>query len=204
MKSENKTFGLSAVAWVILIGAAVKFLIHMFTGATYGYMSDELYTIALSKHLAFGYVDVPPLAPLLMAASRLIFGESLLAIHIFPALAGAGTLVFACLIAREFGGKAFAVGLTALAFLAVPVYLSFDSVFTYDCFDQLLLAAFLFALVQFLHSGNRRLWILLGALAGVACLTKMTLPFLGPGFLVALALSRSRKDLRSPWPWLGD
>ncbi|MGA2615794.1 MAG: hypothetical protein ABSG38_20335 [Spirochaetia bacterium] len=86
-------------------------------------MSDELYTIALSKHLAFGYVDAPQLAPLLMAASRFMFGESLPALHILPALAGAGTLGLDCLIAREFGGKVFAGGLTALAFLAVPVCL---------------------------------------------------------------------------------
>lgn len=203
MQDRKYLFGLSSIAWVILLGAAVKFLIHMLTGSAYGYMSDELYTLALSKHLALGYVDVPPLAPLLMAAGRWLFGESLPALHILPALAGAGTLVFACLIAREFGGKAFAVGLTALALLAVPVWLTFDSVFTYDCFDQLVLAAFLFALVRFLHSGNRRLWILLGALAGIACLTKMTLPLLGPGFLAALLISKYRKDLLTPWPWLG-
>jgi hypothetical protein len=203
MENEKKPFGLSSLAWVILLGAAAKFLIHMLTGSAYGYMSDELYTIALSKHLAFGYVDVPPLVPLVMAGSRLLFGESLLALHIVPALAGAGTLVLACLIAREFGGKTFAVGLTALTFLAVPVWLTFDSVFTYDCIDQLVLAGFLFALVRFLRTGNRRLWILLGALAGIACLTKMTLPFLSPGFLAALLISKHRRDLLSPWPWLG-
>jgi hypothetical protein len=196
-------FAFTPVAGVILLGAAVKFLIHLLTGSNYGYMIDELYTLALSKHLAFGYVDVPPLAPLVMAFSRLLFGESLLAIHILPALAGAGTLVFACLIARELGGKTFAVGLTALAFLAVPVWLTFDSVFTYDCFDQLALAGFLFLLVRYLVTGNRRLWILMGMLAGAACLTKMTLPLWGPGFLAALLLTNRRKDLLTDAPWLG-
>jgi hypothetical protein len=203
MESEKKAFGIAPVTLVILLGAFAKFAAHILTGTSYGYMSDELYTIALSKHLAFGYVDVPPLAPLIMAAGRLLFGESLLAIHILPALAGAGTLVFACLIAREFGGKTFAVGLTALGFLIVPVWLTFDSVFTYDCIDQLVLAAFLFTLVRYLRTGDRRLWILLGTLAGIACLTKMTLPILGPGFLIALLISKHRKDLLSPWPWLG-
>jgi 4-amino-4-deoxy-L-arabinose transferase-like glycosyltransferase len=202
MISEKRILGVAPAAWLILPGAAAKFLIHMLTGSAYGYMMDELYTIALSRHLAFGYVDVPPLAPLVMAGSRLLFGESLLAIHIVPALAGAGTLVLACLIARELGGKTFAVGLTALAFLAVPVWLTFDSVFTYDCLDQLALAGFLFALVRMLRTGDRRLWILLGALAGTACLTKMTLPLWGPGFLAALLLTARRRDLLTRWPWL--
>jgi hypothetical protein len=138
-----------------------------------------------------------------MAGSRLLFGESLLALHIVPALAGAGTLVFACWIARELGGKTFAAGLTALGFLIAPVWLTFDSVFTYDCLDQLALAGFLFVLVRYLTTGNRRLWILLGALAGIACLTKMTLPLWGPGFVAALLLTNRRKDLLTPFPWLG-
>jgi hypothetical protein len=58
-------------------------------------------------------------------------------------------------------------------------------------------------LVLFLKTGNRELWLLLGGIAGIACMTKMTLPFLGPGFLIALLISKYRKDLLTPWPWLG-
>jgi hypothetical protein len=78
-----------------------------------------------------------------------------------------------------------------------------DSYLSYDAFDQLILAVFLYVLVRFIRSGNRKLWCLLGAIAGVACLTKMTLLYLGPGFLAALLLSKYRKDLLTPWPWLG-
>jgi hypothetical protein len=78
-----------------------------------------------------------------------------------------------------------------------------DSYLSYDAYDQLILAVFLYVLVRFLRRGNRILWILLGAVAGIACLTKMTLLYLGPGFLVALLLSKYRKDLLTPWPWLG-
>jgi len=186
-----------------MLGALVKFAIHTFTGAKYGYFSDELYTIAVSNHLAFGYVDLPPLVPLVAAVSRMLFGESLLALHLLPALAGSATLVFVCLITKEFGGKLFAVTLSALGFLIAPVWLIVYSYFTYDAFDQLVLAVFLYVLVRFLRSANRRLWIVMGGIAGIACLTKMTLLYIGPGFLVALLLSKRRKDLLTPWPWLG-
>jgi hypothetical protein len=193
----------SSITRVIILGAALKFALHMYMAPGYGFFGDELYTIALSKHLAFGYVDLPPLVPLLMALSRALLGESLFALHIVPALAGAATLVFVCLIAKEFGARTFAVMLSALWFIFVPLWLSFDSIFCYDSIDQLILAGFLYTLVRFLHSGNRRLWIALGLIAGLACMTKMTMLFMGPGFLAALLLSKYRRDLLTPWPWLG-
>jgi len=203
MQDRKHILGLSSVTLVILLGAVLKAALHILTGAGYGFFADELYTIALSKHLAFGYVDLPPLVPMLAVVSRTLFGESLTAWHILPALAGAVTLVCVCLIAKEFGGGLFAVGLSALGFLIAPVWLIVDSYFAYDAFDQLVLAGFLYVLVRFIRSGNRVLWLLMGALAGIACLTKMTLLYIGPGFLVALLLSKYRKDLLTPWPWLG-
>ncbi len=137
-----------------MIGAIAKFALHLYVAPGYGFFFDELYTNALSRHLAFGYVDLPPLVPALVALTRLLLGDSLLATHIVPALAGSATLVFACLIAKEFGGKPFAVALTALGFIAVPGWLMVDSIFCYDSIDQLILAAFLFTLVRFLRTGN--------------------------------------------------
>src|SRR5512147_2649776 len=203
MPNRIKLFDLSCVSLVIVVGAAVKFALHLYIAPGYGFFFDELYTNALSRHLAFGYVDLPPLVPALVALSRFLLGESLFATHIIPALAGAFTLVFACLITKEFGGKTFAVTLTALGFIIVPGWLMADSIFCYDSIDQLILAAFLFYLVRFLRTGNKKLWIVLGFIAGLACLTKMTILFLGPGFLIALLASKYRRDLITPWPWLG-
>ncbi|MGA2489013.1 MAG: glycosyltransferase family 39 protein [Anaerolineales bacterium] len=203
MKDQKQFFGLSSVPLVIILGALVKFALHLYYASGYGYFLDELYTIALSRHLAWGYVDLPPLVPALVALSRLLLGKSFFAFHIVPALAGALTLVFVCLITREFGGKWFAIALAALGFIIVPIWLAIDSIFCYDSIDQLILAGFLYTLVRFLRSGNRKLWLLLGLIAGIACLTKMTILFLGPGFLLALLVSKYRKDLITPWPWLG-
>ncbi len=203
--SKNRIYilKLSPMFWVIALAAVAKFGIHMINARSYGFFFDELYTIALSRHLAFGYVDLPPLVPALVALSRALLGESLFALRIVPALAGSGTLIFVCLITKEFGGKIYAVMLSALVFMFVPLWLSVDSIFCYDSIDQLILAGFLYMLVRYLQSGNRKLWILLGFLAGLACLTKMTILFLGPGFLAALLLTKYRKDLLTPWPWLG-
>jgi hypothetical protein len=203
VSEQKRFFSLSSTGLVILLAAIVKFAIHLIYAPGYGFFLDELYTLAMSRHLAFGYVDLPPLVPALVALSRLLLGNSFFAYHIFPALAGSATLVFICLIVKEFGGKPFAVALSALGFIGVPIWLGVDSIFCYDSIDQMVLSACLYVLVRFLRTGNRKLWLLLGALAGVACMTKMTLPFLGPGFLIALLISKYRKDLLTPWPWLG-
>jgi 4-amino-4-deoxy-L-arabinose transferase-like glycosyltransferase len=203
MQNRINPFGLPRVSWIILIGAFVKFALHMYMAPGYGFFFDELYTNAMSRHLAFGYVDLPPLVPALAALSRFLLGESLFAMHIVPALAGSFTLVFVCLITKEFGGKTFAVALAAFGFMIVPGWLMVDSIFCYDSIDQLILAAFLFCLIRFLRTGNKRLWLVLGFVAGLAGMTKMTIAFLGPGFLVALLASKHRRDLITPWPWLG-
>lgn len=200
---NKKPYQLSPVALVIIICVIAKFMIHMLTASNYGYLSDEMYTIAMSKHLAFGYVDLPPLVPALVALFRVLFGETLFAIHILSSLAGAATLVFVCLITKELGGKLFAIGLSAVGFMIAPVWLTMNSFCAYDGFDQLILAIFLYVLVMLIKTDNKRLWLPLGLIAGLAFMTKATILFLGLGFLIALMLSKYRKHLLTRWPWLG-
>ncbi len=201
--AEKSRRWVSVFGLVVAALALTKFAVEMISAPDYGNFCDELYAIALSKHLALGYVDVPPLAPALLALDRAVLGESFLALHLLPALAGALQLVFVCLIARRMGGRTFAVAIAGLGFLGAQYYLMFDGFFSYDAFDQLFLAAFLYVLVRFLQSGDRRLWLVMGAIAGICCLNKVTILFLGPGFLVALLLSKYRRELLTPWPYLG-
>jgi 4-amino-4-deoxy-L-arabinose transferase-like glycosyltransferase len=195
-------FGFSDFTLLVAFFAAVKFTVHMLTAQGYGFFGDELYTIALSKHLAFGYLDLPPLVPLLVAVSRTLLGESLLAYHIFPALAGSATLVFVCLITREFGGRLFAVTVAALGFIITPMWLITNSFFTYDGINQLALAAFLYFLVRYIRTGKKNLWIAVGLTAGIAFMTKATILISAPGILIALVATKHRKDFLTPWPWI--
>src|SRR5438552_17976265 len=97
---------LSLTATAALAGlAACKLLVHLYAGRHYGYFIDELYYLACSRHLDWGYVDQPPLIALITWIARSIFGDSLTAIRLFPALAGAGEVFLAGLIASEFGGE---------------------------------------------------------------------------------------------------
>jgi hypothetical protein len=194
--------GLPPFALLVGMFAAAKLAIHLLTATGYGYLCDELYAIDLSKHLAFGYVDLPPLVPALLALNRAVLGDSLLAIHLLPALAGSATLVFVCLITREFGGRLFATALSALAFITTPFWLMMDSIFGYDAFDQLALAGFLYVLIRLIRTEDKKVWLFLGLTAGIACLTKVTILYLGPGLLIAFLCTKYRRHLITPWPWL--
>ena len=107
----------------------VYLLAHFLTtlSGAYGYFRDELYYIACSRHLAWGYVDQPPLSILFLAINRAILGDSLFALRLLPALCGAVFVYVTGLIAEEMSGDRFAQILAAIAATITPVYLSGSS-----------------------------------------------------------------------------
>src|SRR3981081_1689265 len=90
--TNRKYFSDSAL---IAFFAAVALLVHLLTNGRYGYFRDELYYIACARRLAFGYVDRSPLSILLLRLSQILLGDSLFAIRLLPALAGAATVALA-------------------------------------------------------------------------------------------------------------
>ncbi len=84
--------------------AGVSFVAHMLVAGNDGYFRDELYYIADGHHLQAGYVDQPLLMGWLAALLRVTVGDSLVAIHVIPALACALLIVVTGLMARELGG----------------------------------------------------------------------------------------------------
>src|SRR5580700_2121663 len=89
------------------IAAFVTFGLHLAANPHYGFFRDELYFIICGFHPAWGYVDQPPLVPLLAAGSQL-FGHSLFLLRAIPALCAAASVYVTCLLALELGGGAFA------------------------------------------------------------------------------------------------
>src|SRR5512147_1590514 len=122
---------------LLLALAFLKFLLHLLTSQQYGYFRDELYYIAASKRLAFGYVDFPPFIAIVTRLIRGTLGESLLALHLLPALSGAVLVFLTGWMARQMGASPFGQGLAALATLVAPQFLGASSLLTMDSFDVL-------------------------------------------------------------------
>jgi hypothetical protein len=201
-RQDRRWAPLGATAILLYVGL-FKLLLHLFTADNYGYFRDELYYVAAGEHLDLGYVDFPSLVALVAALTRFLFGDSLLALHVFPALAGAVVVVLAGLIARELGGGRFAQGLAALATLIAPTILVFGTWLSMDAFDQLWWVLATYVLVRIFKHDQPRMWLVFGLVAGFGLLTKLTMLYLGLAVFVALLLTRGRRHLLTPWPWLG-
>jgi 4-amino-4-deoxy-L-arabinose transferase-like glycosyltransferase len=188
----------------MIIGlAALKLVIHLLTSSNYGYFRDEFYYLAASRHLAFGYVDFPPFIALLTDFVRLTLGDSLLALHFFPALAGAGVILLTGLMARELGADRFGQVLAAVAVLVAPQYLGMNALLTMDSFDLLVWAAALYVLILILKYDRPRLWLIFGLVMGIGLTIKVTPLYFGLALVVGLALTPYRKYFRSPHLYLG-
>jgi hypothetical protein len=193
-----------AAAVKLLLGiAAFKLLVHLYAGRHYGYFVDELYYLACSRHLDWGYVDQPPLIALITWIARSLLGDSLPAIRFFPALAGAGKVWLAALLAREFGGKVFAQVLTATAMLVAPGFLAIDNLLSMNAFEGLFWLGCAWLLLRIIKTGNQRLWIWFGMVAGVGLQNKHSMLIFGSGIVLGLILTPQRRWLTNRWLWIG-
>jgi hypothetical protein len=199
MKSESPT---PRLATAVVCLAGIKIGVQLYAAHNYGYFVDELYYLACGRHLAWGYVDQPPLIALIAAITRVSLGESLQAIRFLPALAGGATVLLTGLIARELGGRRFSQGLAALAVLVAPGILATGSFFSMNAFEPLFWMGCAFIVIRVVRTGNQKLWLWFGLLAGIGLENKHSMLIFGCGIVAGLLLTRDRRQFRSPWLWI--
>jgi len=201
-KQDVSGFYRNETALLCLLALA-KLLLHFFTNGQYGYFRDELYYLDCSEHLDWGYVDQAPLIAVVTRAARVLFGDSLFALRLLPAVAGALLVLLTGLIARELGGKRFAQSLAALAVIVAPIYLLLGTLLTMNAFEPLFWMLSAYILLLIIKRKRPRLWPLFGVVAGFGLLNKHSMLFFGFAVTVGLLLTPDRKFLRSKWLWLG-
>jgi hypothetical protein len=198
--ASSPRFSWPAVAWPVLLVAGLMVVGLLAVAGAYGFHGDEMYFIVAGRHPAFGYVDQPPLTPLLSAASVALFGVSPTAARLLPALEMGLVVVLIALIARDLGGSRRAQVLAAIT-AALSGYLGAGHLDTTTDPDLLAWAVILWLLVKLLAGGDRRLWLGVGLMAGIGLENKDTLLFLGAGLAAGLVVARRWDIVRSPWAW---
>ncbi|HEY1243044.1 MAG TPA: glycosyltransferase family 39 protein [Bryobacteraceae bacterium] len=188
---------------VVLAIAAAKLALHWIFNNRYGYFRDEFDYLACGNHPAWGYVDQPPLVPILAKLSLLLLGDSLRAIRFLPALASSGLVVLAALIARELGGHRFALALTAVCILIAPMYLSDGSLLTTNCLEPLLWMGCAYCAILAVNRNDPRYWLWFGVIAGIGLEEKYSIAVMGFGIVAGLLLTEQRRALASRWMWMG-
>jgi hypothetical protein len=183
--------------------AGLNFALHLIAIRGFGIFRDELYYVACSDHLALGYVDQPPLSILLLKLVRIIFGDSLSAIRILPALGSAAFVLLAGLIAREIGGKRFAMFLAAAAAFATTGNMFLFHIYSMNFLDLLFWETAILILMRIIKSGRARLWLLFGLVVGLGFENKISVLILVFGLAVGILLTENRHVLKSRYLWLG-
>lgn len=183
--------------------ASAKFALQLAGINHYGPFRDELYYLACGEHLAWGYIDQPPLIAAVAWLSRHLFGGSLPAMRILPVLAGAFLVFLTGLLVREMGGGRFAQFLGAASVLFAPAIQAFDSFLSMNAFEPVFWMLCAYLVIRMIKGADTRLWILVGLLSGVGLLNKHTMLVYGSAIVFGLLLTPERRLLKSPWLWLG-
>jgi hypothetical protein len=193
-----------AIIWAI---ALAKLLLHIYYNNRYGYFRDEFNYIACGDHLAWGYVDQPPLIPFLIHISRAVLGDSLRSIRFIPALASSLLVVQTAVLAREFGGRRFALLLSAITVVIAPQYLSNGSLLGTNCLEpNLWMGCAYFAILAIKRAGTEnapRYWLWFGVVAGIGLQEKYSIALFGFGMVIGLLLTAQRRVFLNPWIWIG-
>jgi hypothetical protein len=179
--------------------ALVYLALHLATSTRYGYFRDALYYLACSEHLAFGYVDQPPMIALLGWIARHTLGTSLPALLFWPALAGASRVILTAALARELGANRFGTILAAALAITPGVWWVIDHQFAMNCFEPLLWGGLALVVVRLINTRNPRLWLVFGVIAGVGLQTKYSIVAFATALLAGLLLTRQRSLLFTPW-----
>jgi dolichyl-phosphate-mannose-protein mannosyltransferase len=188
--------------WVYLIALAY-FALHMATATRYGYFRDALYYLACSDHLAFGYVDLPPLFPLIAWIARHTLGTSLPALIFWPALAGAVRIVLVAAFARELGAKTYGLALAAALAATPAVWWVIDHQFAMNTLEPLFWTGCAYVLLRMINTQNPKLWLAFGAIAGLGLENKYSIAVFAFALLLGLLLTSQRKLLFTPWLFAG-
>jgi 4-amino-4-deoxy-L-arabinose transferase-like glycosyltransferase len=176
--------------------------LHLAVAGRYGIYGDELYFITCGRHPAFGYVDQPPLVPLIDAATQL-FGTSAWLLRLPAALAATVLVPLTAAFARRLGGTALSAFLAAAGVALAPILSVLTSITATWTFEPLSWTLCTYFVACGAIEGRTRDFVWAGLVAGLSLEAKYCIAF----WLIALALGFGLTDARrfflSRFLWLG-
>jgi 4-amino-4-deoxy-L-arabinose transferase-like glycosyltransferase len=200
-RADTRPFRLARIGLPLVAFATVALFLAYAGGP--GYYVDELYFRVAGRHLAWGYVDQPLLVPLLARLQIALFGDSLTAIRVVPAVLTGVAVPVTGLIARELGAGRRVQVLAACASAASLASLAAGHVLHPTAVDHLVWVTTCWLVIRIIRTGDERLWLAAGAVVGVGLLAKYLVVLLVAGLAAGLLIAGPRRVLRSRWPYAG-
>lgn len=177
---------------IIILLALIKFALPFFLQNNfYEPQRDEFLYLAEARHMAWGYMEIPPLLSVFGWISN-FFGTSMFWIKFWPSLFGAITYVIAGKIIISFGGRWFALLLVFLPFI-FGAYLRVHFLFQPNFLEIFFWTMIAFSILRFIQTEKNRYLYLFGVSAGLGMLSKYSVAFFILSILLALVFTRDRK-----------
>jgi 4-amino-4-deoxy-L-arabinose transferase-like glycosyltransferase len=188
---------------VILAIALFNIVIHLAVAGNLSYHRDEMLYLALGMHPAAGYSTVPPMIGLLSWLIQNIFGYSLFAVRLIPALTGGLMVMLVARIARELGGSRYASILASVGFIIAGFALRTFSMFMPVFIDVVFWTLFFYILVRYVNTGNDNYLLWFGITAGFSLLNKYMPGVIFLGLLLIVPFTKHRTIFGKKKFWLG-
>lgn len=189
----------------VIIAALAVFtaIIHLIFSYNLEFHRDELLYFSLGQHPSFGYATVPPMIGWVAWAMQNIFGYSLFAVRIFPALVGAAMVFLISAISKEFGGSGYSRILAALGIVLSIFGLRTFLLFQPVHIDLILWTLFFYLVLKYINTSSGKYLILLGITAGLALLNKYLIGILFLSFLIIIPFTQYRILFKDRKFWYG-
>ncbi len=194
---------ITVVNLIIVFLALLNVVLHIVFSYNLEYHRDELLYFSLGLHPAFGFATVPPLIGWLAWLMQSIFGHTLFAVRIFPALMSGIMVFLVAAIAKELGGSGYSRVLAAtgivISIVGLRTYLFFMPVHI----DLFFWTLSFYLLIKYINTQSGIYLIWFGIAAGFGLLNKYLIALLFLLFLIIIPFTRHRTVFSNKYFWYG-
>ncbi len=178
-------------------------VLHITASFNLEYHRDELLYFSLGLHPAFGYATVPPLTGWVAWLMQNIFGYSIFAVRLFPAILGGVMVFLVAAIARELGGSGYSRILAATGIIISIFGLRTFVLFQPVHIDLIFWTLIFYLVVKYINTLSGKYLVFSGIAVGFAFLNKYLIGLLLISFLAILPFTQYRTIFRNRSFWLG-
>jgi len=190
-------------SWAVIIIALFNIAFHLAVAGNLEYHRDELLYFSLGMHPAAGYATVPPLIGLVAWFVQNIFGYSIYAVRIIPAITSGIMIIIVARIARELGGSRYSELLAAIGFTISGFGLRTYGLYMPVFFDILFWSLCILWLIRYINTEDDKYLLLFGITAGFALLNKYLIGIMFAGLLIIIPFTVYRSLFRKRMFWVG-
>lgn len=186
---------------IISLFCVLKLTLHLIADSNSGFQGDELLHIETGNHVAFGYMEFPPVIGWLAYLQNQFHSESVFTHHLFSHITSLLIIILIALITVKLGGKGKAVFLVLLCVLTAPAFGRGHQLFQPVVFTQLFWLFSFYQLIRYVITLEKKFLLYLTIGVSIGFLTKYDILFFLAGLMGLLLSKRMRSAILQKDIW---